>query len=88
MKATPAVGDVYRQEFSLNNAEDLAKVLRVKASATVPAASCKGNCVVTRDFTPIEPGVFERKYYAPGIGSILELKPQTGDRLELVEIRN
>ena len=88
MKARLAVGDVYRQEFSLNNAEDVARVLSLTGSARVPAARCNRTCLVTRDFTPLEPGVFERKYYAPGVGSILEVNPTTGKRLEIVEIRN
>lgn len=88
MKAAPAVGDVYRQEFSLGNAEDAARVLSLTGSAAVPAARCRRDCLVTRDFTPLEPGVFERKFYAPGVGSILEVNPKTGKRLELVEIKN
>lgn len=88
MKAASQVGDVYRQEFALGKAEDLAKVLNLTGSANVLAASCDGTCVVTRDFTPLEPDVRERKFYAPGIGSILEVNPDTGERLELVEIRS
>lgn len=87
MEAQPAVGDVYRQEFSLANAEDIGKVLSLTGSATVPAASCHHTCLVTKDFTPLEPGVFERKFYAPGVGSILEVKPKTGGRLELVDFK-
>ncbi len=52
----------------------------------MPAAVCAGDCLVTRDFTPLEPGVDEYKYYAPGIGPILEVDQETGARLELVEI--
>jgi hypothetical protein len=88
MKAAPAVGDVYRQEFSLGNAEDIGEVLSLTGSATVPAAACNGNCLVTKDFTPLEPDVSEHKYYAPGVGLILEVDPGTGDREELVEIKN
>ncbi len=88
MKAAPAVGDVYRQEFALGDAEDLAEVLSLTASETVPAASCNGNCLMTKDFTPIEPDSFEHKYYAPGVGLILEVHPATGERLELIEVRN
>lgn len=87
MPAAPQIGSSYRQEFFLGDAEDMADVLTVTGSATVPAASCNGNCVVTRDYTPISPGVDELKYYAPGIGFILEEKPATGERVELVEIR-
>ncbi|MCL4791895.1 MAG: hypothetical protein KJ040_07570 [Gammaproteobacteria bacterium] len=88
MKAAPAVGDVYRQEFDLGNAEDAAEVLSLNGTATTPAASCSGTCIITRDFTPLEPEVLEHKYYAPGIGLILEVKPGTDERLELVEIIN
>lgn len=87
MKAAPVAEEVYRQEFSLGNAEDVGAVVSLTGSATVPAASCDGNCLITKDDTPIEPGVFANKYYAPGIGAILEVYPQTGERVELVEIR-
>jgi hypothetical protein len=83
MKATPQVGDVYRQEFLLGEAEDLAEILSLNGSATVPAASCNGNCLITKDFSPLEPDVEENKYYAPGTGLILEVNTETGARVEL-----
>jgi hypothetical protein len=85
MKATPAVGDVYRQEFLLGDAEDLAEVLSLSGTESVPAAACAGTCLVTHEFTPIEPDASESKYYAPGIGLILEVDDESGDRVELVE---
>ncbi|RMD81182.1 MAG: hypothetical protein D6815_12415 [Candidatus Dadabacteria bacterium] len=84
MEANPAVGDFYRQEFLLGDAEDVAEVLSVTGEETVPAASCQGQCVVTKDTSPLEPDVVEHKYYAPGIGVILEKDPTTGARNELV----
>ncbi|MGH8429584.1 MAG: hypothetical protein ACREUF_04185, partial [Solimonas sp.] len=42
MKAAPAAGDVYREEWALTEAEDVAEVLSTSASATSPAASCAG----------------------------------------------
>ncbi len=87
MEAKPAAGDVYRQEFSLGTAEDMGQVLSVKASASTPGASCDGTCVLTKDFSALEPDVVEHKYYAPGVGVILELDPATGERLELVQIK-
>jgi hypothetical protein len=84
MEAAPKVGDVYRQEFSLGNAEDAAEVLFTTGSETVPAASCNGDCVVTREFSPLEPDVEENKYYKNGVGTILEIDPSTGERTELV----
>ena len=84
MKAIPAVGSIYRQEFDLGNAEDMAQVLSRTGSATAPAASCRGTCLITKDFTPLSPDHIEHKYYAPGIGMILEVDPETGERLELI----
>ncbi len=86
MKANPAVGDIYRQEFLLNEAEDLAEVVSRTTSATVPAAGCSNDCLTTREHTPLEPGVFENKICARGTGLILEVNPETGKRVELVEI--
>ena len=85
MLASPQVGDVYRQEMALGEAEDAARVISTTGSATVPAASCAGDCLVTRDFTPLEPDANERKTYAPGVGLILERDLESGDRVELVE---
>jgi hypothetical protein len=87
MKAHPSAGDVYRQEFLLGSAEDLAEVLSLTGGASATAASCHGQCVVTHEFTPIEPTLNERKYYAPNLGFILEVDVATGDRLELIDLR-
>jgi hypothetical protein len=95
-RASPTPGEVYRQEFSLGNAEDLVEVLSTtyafgndpELDQFVPQQLaellCAGDCVVTKDYTPLEPGVFERKYYAPGIGRFLEVKPDEGKVVQLV----
>jgi hypothetical protein len=84
MKASPAVGDAYRQEFALGNAEDAAEVIATNGNESVPATSCGGHCVVTKDFTPISPEAEENKYYAAGVGMILSIDVETGARTELV----
>ena len=84
MQAVPEIGVIYRQEFALREAEDMGQVVLNDGTESVPAASCSGDCLVTRDFTPIEPDAEEYKYYAPGIGLILEVG-QDGSRVELVE---
>lgn len=87
MKALPQVGEVYRQEFLLGEAEDMGEVLSVsETAASVPAADCSAGCVVTRDFLPIEPDVNEHKYFAPGIGHILSIDLDSGETEELIEI--
>jgi hypothetical protein len=45
--------------------------------------ACPGDCVVTRNFSLLEPGVIERKYYARGIGVFLEVKPGSGEVVQL-----
>jgi hypothetical protein len=85
MLGSPKVGDVYREEMSLGNAEDAAEILSVSGTESVPAASCGGKCVVTRNFSPLSPDGEETKYYAPGVGLILETHTEEGNRVELVE---
>ena len=84
MLADPQVGDSYREEVALGEAEDFAQVTSITGTESVPAVSCDADCLVTDNFTPIEPGVIEVKYYAPGVGLILEMVPG-GPRVELVE---
>ena len=86
------VGTVFRQEIALGEAEDAGEILSVDASAEVsePDFSCDGDCVQTRDFSPLEPEVEENKYYAPGVGVILEVGFEDGEptdeRVELVDM--
>jgi hypothetical protein len=87
MKAAPMVGDVYRQEFALGDAEDAGEVINTAGSESVPGATCTGTCVVTHDFSPLEPDADEQKFYAPGVGVILEVDvAEGGTRLELVSV--
>ena len=46
---------------------------------------CNGDCIVTKNFSLLEPDVFERKYYAPGIGVFLEVEPEAGEVVRLVK---
>lgn len=94
--ASPQVGDAYLEEFSLGNAEDVTEILSTTYSyghdpvldEGVPAALaqrfCAGNCVVTKNYSLLEPGQFARKYYARGIGTILEVE-NTGEVVQLVK---
>ncbi len=86
MPAAPQIGEVYRQEFFLGDAEDMGEVVSLTGNEAAPAAACANNCLVTNDFTPIEPDVEESKHYLPGVGMILEIDEDTGERVELVDL--
>ena len=86
MKAHPKEGGLYRQEFAIGVAEDLAKGLALNETATVPFGTFT-HSLKTEDFTPIEPGVIEHKFYAPGIGLVLSVDLDTGDRSELIDVK-
>lgn len=84
VKAAPDEGEHYRQEWFPGEAEDVVEVLSLDADEDVPFDD--GDPVLqTRDFTPLEPGKEEFKFYAPGVGLVLELDPESGERLELIE---
>jgi hypothetical protein len=84
MKADPKVGDAYRQEYYRGEAEDMGKVVRLGASQRLPFRSFDG-LLVTQDRTPLEPEVVEEKYYAKGVGLVLETTIRGGsERNELV----
>jgi hypothetical protein len=85
MKAHPAVGDFYRQEFSLSNAEDFAETLSLNEVVTVPFGTFN-HCLKSQEKSPLEPDVLEDKFYAPGVGNILTVDVHTGERTELVRI--
>jgi hypothetical protein len=84
MLAQPVIGQTYRQEFASGVAEDLAKVLSLKQSVSVPYGDFDG-CVETMEWTPLEPGNRAHKYYCAGVGLVLEVTPKGGRlRNELV----
>ena len=86
MLAKPKVGLAYHQEQAPDIAEDMARVLSLKANPVVPFGSFK-NCVGTMEWSLIEHGVREKKAYCAGIGLVLEDQPKGGHiRNELVSI--
>ena len=80
----PVPGSVFRQEIAQTDAEDAIEILAVDASESAPGGACIGTCLQTLDFTPLEPDAAEHKFYAPGVGMIVEVKPDTGERVELI----
>ncbi|MFI5292387.1 MAG: hypothetical protein ACHQ02_05940, partial [Candidatus Limnocylindrales bacterium] len=86
MLAQPHVGDVYRNEYYVGEAEDLSKVIALDGTLTVPLGAFEAT-VTTEDWTPLEPSQLERKVYAPGVGLIAEGPVDDPLAIELVEFR-
>lgn len=87
MPAVPTVGQVYRQEYQLGTAEDVARVTHTDVVETVSGRTVS-DCVTTLEETPIEPDDLGTKTYAPGVDLVLEVDVATGGRHELIEIIN
>jgi hypothetical protein len=81
MFANPLIGVPYRQEYLFNEAEDMGKVIRTGETVTTPYATFN-NCLVTEEWSPLEPDVLENKYYAPGIGNVKTVMVLGGTEIE------
>ncbi|HEX6475584.1 MAG TPA: hypothetical protein VF114_10930 [Candidatus Limnocylindria bacterium] len=77
MPAQPVADLTYRQEFYAGQAEDQATVVELGATADTPAGSY-ADVLVTEDWTPLEPDIAERKFYAPGVGLVMERQVRGG----------
>jgi hypothetical protein len=86
MPASPENGMKYQQEFAEDIAEDMAIVINTSKTVEIESGTYEG-CLETLEFTPLEPGQREHKYYSPGLGLILELSPRGGRQsIELVSV--
>jgi hypothetical protein len=72
MPAAAEPGTRYRQEFDPGNAEDQAQVALHGRQVRVPFGRVD-RVRVTDESTPLEPRVDEMKFYAPGVGVVMEL---------------
>jgi hypothetical protein len=77
MPANPRVGQTGRQEFLKGHAEDHFKVVAIFGN----------KMLLTQEWTPLEPGVLDHKFYVRGIGNVLEQTERGGnERNELVSV--
>ena len=85
MLGNPESGDRYRQEYWEEEAEDWGAVLRLNAKVSIDFDDSEfEECLMTREWTPLEPGEIEHKFYCPengnpgpGLMFIEELKGKT-----------
>jgi len=87
MKASPQVGDSYRQEYYSGEAEDMGEVVSLGETVSVPYGTFS-DCIKTKDWNVLEPGVIEFKYYCPEIGGVVLETILEGDEIvELIDVR-
>lgn len=87
MEANPKIGDSYRQEYYKGEAEDMADVIALNESVTVPYGTFK-NCLKTRDWSKIDSTLNEYKYYCSDVNAVvLEVVVDSGERTELISIQ-
>ena len=87
MEAQPKVGDTYNQEVAKGVAEDKATVLSLNDKVCV-TYGCFTHVLKTKEFTPLEPGIAENKFYAQNIGNIkaISVKGESEEQ-HLVQIK-
>jgi hypothetical protein len=86
MPAHPRVGAAFHQEDFPGHAEDRFRVIRRGVPVAVPAGSF--SALMTREWTPLEPGVVDHKLYARGVGLVAERSAKGPvEALELVSMK-
>jgi hypothetical protein len=87
MPAHPHVGQTGIQEYLKGQAEDHFRIRGLRARVRTPGASSH-RALLTEEWTPLEPGVIDHKYYVRGVGTVLEKTVKGGDELNrLVSVR-
>jgi hypothetical protein len=88
MPAHPHVGQSFAQEHYAGHAEDHFKVVSRTATIGVAFGTFHRRALMTEEWTPLEPGVRDAKWYVKGIGQVKEATLEGGDeRAELVSFR-
>ena len=76
MLANPRSGDTYFQEQAADVAVDQATIKGVGVTVVLKREDAFppgtfSDCIVTKEFTDLEPGSIEQKTYCPGVGNVL-----------------
>jgi len=83
MPAHPVIGQTFRQEYLRGHAEDHFRVLDLHATARTPAVDST-RALLTKEWTPLEPGVVDHKLYVRGVGLVDEQTVRGGDERNLL----
>ncbi|MBL8877825.1 MAG: hypothetical protein JNG88_01795 [Phycisphaerales bacterium] len=84
MPAHPTTGDRYHQEYYVGEAEDYAEVVGVGVEVALADGSTH-TTIKTHDLSTLDNTIDSFKYYAVGVGVVLE-EGHDGERVELISI--
>jgi hypothetical protein len=87
MEADPQVPDAYRQELLAGEAADTAWIVDRGGSITVPYGTVH-NVLTSLEATQVEPGSYDKKIYAPGLGIVREQALTDVETSRLVKVIN
>ena len=86
MTRDPQPGPSFFQEYYPGHAMDVFTVLRRDAHVSVPLL-WSDHALLTKETSPLEPGIVDHKYYVRDIGDVRELTVKGGhERLHLVSL--
>jgi hypothetical protein len=68
---TPIKGLAYQQEYLEDEAEDMGKVLNLNVTVELESFGPFTDCLKTKEWTPLERGHVEHKFYCPVGGGLM-----------------
>jgi hypothetical protein len=85
MLANPELGLQYKQEDAPGIAEDVGKVASLSEHVAVSFGTFNG-CLQVDEWSLLEPGPRDHKFYKPGVGLVLEVLARGKKNVERVEL--
>ena len=74
----PIEGLAYQQEYLEDEAEDMGKVLKLAVTVELESFGPFTDCLKTKEWTPLERGHVENKFYCPTGGGLMLIKEKHG----------
>jgi hypothetical protein len=85
MPAVVRAGDTFQQEYAAGVAEDCFLINRTRTRVTTPYVT-SASSLQTLEYTRLEPGARDYKWYVAGVGEVREQPVGSDDFLELVSV--
>ena len=85
MEGNPQPPDAYRQEYLAGQAADMGWVVDLGGSVTVPYGTVHG-VMTSLEASTVEPGSYDQKIYAPGLGIAVERSITSNEFAKLVSV--